>query len=130
MTDSYTWEWILPAVALQTVLRPMKLAETEQMEASLPQRLATGPGAGRNWGLVLDLRNAGVADDAVQEVIKRLMRTGEEAGCTAVAMVVTKTVVEMQIKRLGHEAAKTSVVVFESVDDAIASVKSRLTTAA
>src|ERR1700712_4145711 len=108
MTDSYTWEWISSDVAVQTVHRPMKLADAEALEASLPQHRAAGPDAGRSWGLVIDLRNAGVADEAVQEVLKRVMRAGDEAGCAAVAMVVTKMVVQMQSKRLSQEAEQQS----------------------
>jgi hypothetical protein len=129
MTDSYTWQWISEDVALETVHRPMKVADAEALEAAMPGHRADGPADGRTWGLVIDLRNGGVADEAVQAVLMRVMRAGGQSGCIAVAMVVTKAVVQMQSKRLSEEA-KQPFTMFDSVDDAIAFVSGRLAAAA
>jgi hypothetical protein len=128
MTDAYSWEWISSDSAVITVHRPLKLADAEALEAALPQHRAAGPAD--SWGLVVDLRNAGVADEAVQEVLKRVMRAGDEAGCAAVAMVISKTIVQMQSQRLSAEAQQTSVAMFDSLEAGIASVATRLAAAA
>ena len=129
MTDSYSWEWIADDVALETVHRPMKVADAEALEAAFAGHRAGGPAAGRGWGLVIDPRNGGVASEDVQAVLMRVMRAGGESGCVAVAMVVTRTVVQMQSKRLSEEA-KQPFTMFDSVDAAVAFVTGSLAAAA
>ena len=63
-------------------------------------------------------------------MIKRVMRAGDESGCAAVAMVVTKTIVQMQSKRLNAEAARSSFAIYDSVADAIAAIETRMAPAA
>lgn len=130
MTDCYTWRWISSEIALQTVHRPLTLVDAEAIEAAMPEHRAAGPRAGHSWGLVVDLRNAGVADRAVQEVIQRLMRVDAESGCDAVAIVATRIVVRMQSKRLSQEAEPAPFAMFDSVAGATAFIETSLSASA
>src|SRR3954447_13480479 len=121
MTDSYSWEWVSPQVALQTMHRTMKVADAEALAAAIPGHLAGAPADGRKWGLVVDVRDTGVIDESVQAAVKDLMRSLDDSGCGLVAMVVTKTIVMMQGKRLSQEAQGVTFDMFDSVPDAIAS---------
>lgn len=130
MSDSYSWDWISPQVALQTIHRTMKVADAEALAAAMPGHVAGGPGGGQRWGLVVDVRGAGVVDEAVQAAVKDLMQSLDDSGCDVVAMVVTKTIVMMQSKRLSQEARGVAFDVFDSVPEAMASVQARLAAAA
>ncbi len=124
MTDTYTWVWLDHQIALLTMLQRMMLADFEALEAAVPGHYVDRPGPGP-WGLVVDMRNSPTLDVATQAVVKRLMLSNVEAGCSAKAMVFGTNVAKLQSQRLGRETQQRSDA-FDSVPEALASVEAQL----
>ncbi len=124
MTVCYIWEW-LEDVAVLTMMRRLTVADAQGLEAKMSVHYASRRAPEGSWGLVVDVRQSGVLDAGVQEIVKRLMISNVRAGCTAKALVVDTAVGALQSRRLGQEAEQVAGT-FESLPDALASVRQQL----